>query len=149
MTLEAYEKVTTQLSPGTVAITVANVVPPSPPPPNDNSNPQQGTGTKPPLMFKPTAVGGATSPLTEESSSQGGGGNGAPAVTTKQDLEQAVAAAAAAAPRVPALIPSIDVDGKKTINQVKIPATQHDNRKLFVGGLPTNGESRVVYGNLA
>lgn len=28
----------------------------------------------------------------------------------------------------------------KTINHVKIPATQHDNRKLFVGGLPTNRE---------
>lgn len=26
----------------------------------------------------------------------------------------------------------------KPINHVKIPATQHDNRKLFVGGLPTN-----------
>ena len=27
----------------------------------------------------------------------------------------------------------------KPIHQTKIPATQHDERKLFVGGLPTNG----------
>ncbi len=32
----------------------------------------------------------------------------------------------------------------KPINHVKIPATQHDNRKLFVGGLPTNGEKSYI-----
>lgn len=30
-------------------------------------------------------------------------------------------------------------DGGKPINHLKIPAHQHDERKLFVGGLPTNG----------
>lgn len=33
----------------------------------------------------------------------------------------------------------------KPINHVKIPATQHDNRKLFVGGLPTNGKVLFIY----
>lgn len=30
--------------------------------------------------------------------------------------------------------------GGKPINQAKVPAHQHDERKLFVGGLPTHGE---------
>ena len=32
----------------------------------------------------------------------------------------------------------------KPINQLKIPAHQHDERKLFVGGLPTHGEKFVA-----
>ena len=33
-----------------------------------------------------------------------------------------------------------DRGDSKGINQLKIPAHQHDERKLFVGGLPTNGK---------
>jgi hypothetical protein len=32
-----------------------------------------------------------------------------------------------------------DRSSVKGVNQLKIPAHQHDERKLFVGGLPTNG----------
>lgn len=35
---------------------------------------------------------------------------------------------------------SDDARGGKPINQAKVPAHQHDERKLFVGGLPTHGE---------
>lgn len=143
--------------PSTVGIVLPSVA--TALPKNDNSNPQQGSGK--PLgqtsasAFLPTPSLKLTTPLLPACNS----GVGGPALSSPPLLpdNESLSARAFLPPEMNpasplshrALVcnipqpasttnPSPESKSHRPINHVKIPATQHDNRKLFVGGLPTN-----------
>lgn len=132
-------------------------------PKNDNSNPQQGDGKSPgpdqtlvTVPFLPKSSLKSTGPLLPACDS-GVCAPTSPSLLLLPECETSSARAFLPPPmstvspltgthRARGNIPqpasttnnSPESKSHRPINHVKIPATQHDNRKLFVGGLPTN-----------
>lgn len=93
--------------------------------PNDNSNPQQGTPT-----FKTYA-----SMVIQRQHLKGVGSRGVPNNSVQAPSPMSAPIAVSAAPAPPAPLGPVAWSDRK---QTKIPPNEKDNRKLFIGGLPSD-----------